>query len=479
MTGGRSAALLLLLAASAAACSGGNAESKQPPKRPPVPVAVAAVERKSIPLQIQAIGTVEAYQVVSVRGQVGGELMRVHIKEGQDVHKGDLLFTIDPRTYEAALAQAQATLAKDQGQVQQARAALQRDIARVSQSRAALVRDQAQAKNAEVQERRYRDLLKRELIAQEQYDQIKTTYESLAATVRADEADVASAEETVRADEANVRSAEQIVKADEALVDNARVQLGYTTIRSPIDGRTGSLQLNLGNVVRSGGTSDSTLLVINQVQPVYVSFTVPQQQLPQIKRYMAGGTLAVEAVASGESRSERGTVTFIDNAVDQNTGTIRLKATFANAERRLWPGQFVNVALTLAVEPDAIVVPAQALQTGQQGAFVFVVKPDSTVEARRVVVARTQGSESVIASGLAPGESVVTDGQPRLVQGAKVEVRSPTGRQAGGERGVGPRGGGAGAGGTTGAASPPSTPGGPGPGGPASVAPKGAAPPSR
>ena len=451
MTGGRSAALLLLLAASAAACSGGNAESKQPPKRPPVPVAVAAVERKSIPLQIQAIGTVEAYQVVSVRGQVGGELMRVHIKEGQDVHKGDLLFTIDPRTYEAALAQAQATLAKDHGQVQQARAALQRDIARVSQSRAALVRDQAQAKNAEVQERRYRDLLKRELIAQEQYDQIKTTYESLAATVR----------------------------ADEALVDNARVQLGYTTIRSPIDGRTGSLQLNLGNVVRSGGTSDSTLLVINQVQPVYVSFTVPQQQLPQIKRYMAGGTLAVEAVASGESRSERGTVTFIDNAVDQNTGTIRLKATFANAERRLWPGQFVNVALTLAVEPDAIVVPAQALQTGQQGAFVFVVKPDSTVEARRVVVARTQGSESVIASGLAPGESVVTDGQPRLVQGAKVEVRSPTGRQAGGERGVGPRGGGAGAGGTTGAASPPSTPGGPGPGGPASVAPKGAAPPSR
>ena len=430
-----------------------------------MPVAVAAVERKSIPLQIQAIGTVEAYQVVSVRAQVGGELMRVHIKEGQDVHKGDLLFTIDPRTSEAALAQAQATLAKDHGQVQQARAALQRDLSRVTQSRAALLRDQAQAKNAEVQERRYSDLLKRELIAQEQYDQIKTTYESLAATVRADEADVASAEETVR--------------ADEALVDNARVQLGYTTIRSPIDGRTGSLQLNLGNVVRSGGTSDSTLLVINQVQPVYVSFTVPQQQLPQIKRYMADGTLGVEALASGEPRSERGSVTFIDNAVDQNTGTIRLKATFANAERRLWPGQFVNVALTLAVEPDAIVVPAQALQTGQQGAFVFVVKSDSTVEARRVVVARTQGSESVIASGLAPGESVVTDGQPRLVQGAKVEVRSPTGRQAGGERGPGPRGSGVGAGGASGAASPPSTSGGVAPGGPGPVAPKGAAPPSR
>ncbi|HET7343701.1 MAG TPA: efflux RND transporter periplasmic adaptor subunit, partial [Methylomirabilota bacterium] len=383
-----------------AACSGGNAESKQPPRRPPVPVAVAPVEKKPMPLQIQAIGTVEAYAVVSVRAQVGGELMRVHIKEGQDVRKGDLLFTIDPRSLEAALAQAEATLAKDRGQVQQARAALQRDTARVSQSRAALLRDQAQAKNAEVQERRYGDLLKRELIAQEQYDQIRTTNESLQATVRADEADVASAGETVKADEAAVHSAEQAVKADEAVVASARVQLGYATIRSPIDGRAGSLQLNQGNVVRSGGTSDSTLLVINQVQPVYVSFTVPQQQLPQVKRYMAEGTLTVDAVPAGESKPERGTVTFIDNAVDQTTGTIRLKATFANAERRLWPGQFANVALTLVVEPDALVIPAQAVQTGQQGAYVFVVKPDSTVETRRIVVTRTQGADSVVTSGL-------------------------------------------------------------------------------
>jgi membrane fusion protein, multidrug efflux system len=417
----------LALAFATTACSGGNAEPRQPPRRPPVPVAVAPVEKKAMPLLIQAIGTVEAYAVVSVRAQVGGELTRVHIKEGQDVRKGDLLFTIDPRSIEAALAQAEATQAKDQGQVQQARAALQRDTARVNQSRAALLRDQAQARNAEVQERRYRDLLKRELIAQEQYDQIRTTYESLTATLRADEADVASAEETVKADEAAVRSAEQTVKADEAVVTNARVQLGYTTIRSPIDGRAGSLQLNQGNVVRSGGTSDSTLLVINQIQPVYVSFTVPQQQLPQIKRYMAAGTLSVEALPSGESKPERGAVTFIDNAVDQTTGTIRLKATFANADKRLWPGQFTNVALTLAIEPAALVVPAQALQTGQQGAYVFVVKPDSTVEARRVVVARTQGGESVVASGLTAGESVVTDGQPRLVQGAKVEVRGAPG----------------------------------------------------
>jgi membrane fusion protein, multidrug efflux system len=423
--------VLLLLAFALGACSGGNAESKQPPRRPPVPVAVAPVERKTVALLVQAIGTVEAYQVVQVRAQVGGELMRVHIKEGQDVKQGDLLFTIDPRTYEATLAQTRATLAKDQGQVAQARAVLQRDMARVSQTRATLARDQAQARNAEVSEKRYADLLKRELISQEQYDQVRTTADALAATVRSDEADIASAEETVRADEANVRSAEEIVKADAALVENARLQLGYTTIRSPIDGRAGSLQLNQGNVVRSGGTSDSTLLTINQILPVYVSFTVPQQQLPQIKRYMAAGPLSVDAVASGEVKPERGIVTFIDNAVDQTTGTIRLKATFSNTDKRLWPGQFVNVAMTLAVENDALVIPAAALQTGSQGPFVFVVKPDQTVDTRRVAVNRTQGSETILNSGVEAGESVVTDGQPRLVQGAKVEIRTVTGRPAG------------------------------------------------
>jgi multidrug efflux system membrane fusion protein len=417
--------LMIVLAAALAACSGGNAEPKPTaaPRRPAVPVAVAIVEKKPMPLQIQAIGTVEAYSVVSVKAQVGGELMRVHFKEGQDVRRGDLLFTIDPRTYEAALAQAQANLARDQVQVQQARAVLQRDTAKIAQARANLLRDQAQAANAQVQERRYADLVKKELIAQEQYDQFKTTAQALAAGVRADEADVRSAEETVRADEAAIRSAEQTVRADEAAADNARVQLGYTTIRSPIDGRTGSLMLHEGNVVRASGTNDSTLLVINQVQPIYVSFTVPQQQLPQIKRYMAEATLAVDAFPTGEPKPVRGAVTFTDNAVDPTTGTIRLKATFGNQERRLWPGQFVNVSMTLAVEPDAIVVPSQALQTGQQGAYVFVVKPDSTVETRRVVAARTQGSDTIIASGLQAGEKVVTDGQPRLVTGATVEVK--------------------------------------------------------
>jgi multidrug efflux system membrane fusion protein len=389
------------------------------------------VEQKTMPVEIAAIGTVEAYAVVSVRAQIGGELQRVHIKEGQDVRKDDLLFTIDPRPLQATLAQAEAVRANHQSAVQQARAAIERDSAKVVQARAALARDQAQAKNAQVQEARYADLVKKELVAKEQYDQYRTNVETLLATVRADQADVASAEETVKADEAAVRSAEQTVKADEAAIENARLQLAYTTIRAPIDGRVGSLQLNEGNVVRATGTNDSTLIVINQVQPIYVSFTVPQQQLPAVKRYMAAGALSVRALPQGEREPFSGTVTFIDNAVDQTTGTIRLKATFPNADRRLWPGQFVNVQLTLTIEPDAIVVPSQALQTGQQGAqFVFVVKGDSTVENRPVVVTRTVGSETVVSKGLSAGEKIVIDGQPRLVNGSKVEVRAP--RAAGG-----------------------------------------------
>src|SRR5262249_12211920 len=200
----------------------------------------------------------------------------------------------------------------------------------------------------------------------------------------------------------------------------------YASISSPIDGRTGSLMLHEGNVVRASGTNDSTLVVINQIQPIYVSFTVPQQQLPTIKRYMADGRLEVRGLPAGQTQPLKGIVTFVDNAVDQTPGTIRLKATFGNEERRLWPGQFVNVDLTLTVDPDAIVVPSAAVQTGQQQSqYVFVVKDDSTVDMRRVTVKRTQGSETVIADGLKAGESVVVDGQPRLVAGAKVEVRRP------------------------------------------------------
>lgn len=399
-------ALLLLWALAQAGCSGDTAESKQPPRRPAVPVAVAKVEQKTMPLQIQAIGTVESYAVVAVRAQVGGELFRAHVKEGQDVKKGELLFNIDPRPFEAVLAQAQATLSNHQVAVQQARA---------NQAR-----DEAQWKNADVQAKRYADLFKRELVAQADYDQFRTNAEALAATVRADEA--------------AVRSAEELVRADQASVDTAKLQLAYTTIRSPIDGRAGSLQLNQGNIVRATGTNDSTLITLNQIRPIYVTFTVPQQQLPSIKRYMAAEKLAVKAVPAGDPKPATGVVTFVDNTVDITTGTIRLKASFTNEDGRLWPGQFANVTLILATEADAIVVPSQAVQSGQQGSsYVFVVKPDSTVDLRPVVLARTQGSETVIAKGLEKDEMVVIDGQPRLTAGVKVEIRGGE-RQGGGQR---------------------------------------------
>ncbi len=401
--------LLLATVLTAGACSK-KAESKGEPKsgqRPqaPVPVAVANVEQKAMPLQIQAIGSVEAFSAVSIKAQVGGELMRVHFKEGQDVKKGDMLFTIDRRPFQAALGQAQATMSQHQAQVRQAEANL--------------ARDEAMLENARVEEERYKKLVVGGFVAREQYDQFMTAFKTAQATIEADHAAVA----TARA----------LVRADEQLVETARLNLAYTEIKSPLDGRTGSLMLHEGNVVRSGGTSDSTLLVINQIQPIYVSFTVPQQQLGEIKKYMQAGSLSAEALPSGEKRAERGVVTFVDNAIDPTTGTVRLKASFPNSERRLWPGQFANVTLTLAVDPGALVVPSQAVQTGAQGAYVFVVKPDSTVENRRVVVARTQGSDTVIASGLQAGEQVVTDGQPRLSPGVKVEIRG-----GGGTKGSGP-----------------------------------------
>lgn len=333
--------------------------------RSAVPVVVAQVGRKTMPVQARAIGNVEAYSTVSVRAQVTGAVMQVHFKEGQDVKKGDLLFTIDPRPLEAALKQAKANLA----------------------------RDTAQLENAREQVRRYGELVKKQYISREQYDQVRT----------------------------NAGALEAVVQADKAVVENAKVQLGYCYIYSPVTGRTGSLLVNEGNLVR---VNDATpLLVINQVSPIYVNFTLPEQNLPEIKRRMAGGKLQVEALPQNEDFDEEGVLSFIDNAVDRTTGTIRLKATFANNSRRLWPGQFVNVLVTFTTQPDAIVVPSQAVQTGQEGQHVFVVKPDLTVELRKVVVSRTVNSEAVIEKGLRPGETVVTDGQFLLGPGSKVQLK--------------------------------------------------------
>jgi multidrug efflux system membrane fusion protein len=340
---------------------------KEPPKAlPSVPVTVATSVRKNMPLQVRAIGNVEPINSVTIKAQVNGQLSRVHFREGQDVRKGDLLFTIDPRPFEAALRLSEAALAKDRAQ-------------------AAFSREQV---------RRYGSLLKDGIVTQDQYDQLR----------------------------ANADSFDAATAADRAAVDNARLQLAYCFIRSPIDGRTGNLLVQPGNLVKANDVP--VLVTINQLSPIFVTFTVPEKEMQEIRSYLSGGTLKVEAVIPNDPKGpETGAISFLDNTVDTATGTIKLKGTFANKTRRLWPGQFVNVTLTLTTRTDAVVVPTQAVQTGQQGQFVFVVKPDLTVESRPVAVGLALGDESVIEKGLNAGEKVVTDGQLRLIPGAKVEVR--------------------------------------------------------
>jgi multidrug efflux system membrane fusion protein len=354
----------LLLAVALSGCS----QQQAAPAPPAAPVAVAKVEQKAVPVELRAIGTVEAFSTVDVKAQVDGELTKVHFTEGQDVRKGQLLFTIDRQPFEAELKRAEASLA----------------------------RNQAQAQNAQVQAARYTRLVGEGVVAKEQYEDVVT----------------------------NAAALEAAVRADKAAVENAKVRLAYTTIYSPIDGRTGSLIVHRGNIVKANDEK-STLVVINQLTPIYSSFALPEQDLSEVRRYMAAGKLKVEATIPQDAGAPiGGVVSFVDNAVDRTTGTIRLKATFSNADRRLWPGQFVNVVLTLAEQKDALVVPSVAVQTGQQGLFVFVVKPDLTVESRQVTVARARGNETVIAQGVAAGETVVTDGHLRLVPGGRVQIKN-------------------------------------------------------
>jgi multidrug efflux system membrane fusion protein len=380
-----------------AACSGEKANGKTGPP-PGVPVTAATVEQRAVPVQVQAIGNVQAVASVTILSQVDGQVFRVHFAEGQDVKKGDLLFTLDQRPFEASLQQAEATLA--------------RDVAQLKQAEANLAKDQAQLATAKVQTRRYKELIDDGAVSSEQYDAVRTTAETF--------------EAAVQADGAAVENAKAVIKADQAVVENARIQLGYTAIRAPMEGRTGNLLVHEGNAVKARDQAGA-MVVINQIHPIYVGFAVPEQYLPDITKYRAAGTLKVEAVPPGQEQGPaRGELTFINNTVDPSTGTIQIKATFANADNRLWPGQFLNVVLTLTTEPNAVVVPSQAIQTGQQGSYVFVIKPDLTVETRPVVPGLPVGNETVVQKGLAPGERVVTEGQIRLVPGVKVDVKPPT-----------------------------------------------------
>ena len=422
-----SGAALLLIIALLGACSNGaseKAQAKTPAAREGVPVTIDTAVSKAVPVQIRGVGTVQAYARVTLKSQVDGEVARVHIVEGQEVKKGDLLFTLDRRPLEAALHQAEANLGRDTAQLQQSEAAVAQAMAAEAQAEANLARDTAQLENAMTQLRRYKGLIDDGAVSKELYDQVRTNATALEATIRADEAAVTNVRASIRAAQATAENIKAVIKADQAMVENAQVQLGYTTIRAPMDGRTGNLLVRVGSAVKARDDS-AQMLVLNQLHPIYVSFSIPEQYLPDVKKFLAAGTIRVQAIPRGQDDSPAtGELTFVNNTVDSTTGTIQLKATFANQQGVLWPGQFVTVILTLTVQSDVVVIPSQAVQTGQQGQYVFVMRSDQTVESRPISVGMTLGAETVVAKGIASGEKVVTDGQLQLVPGARVQVKN-------------------------------------------------------
>jgi multidrug efflux system membrane fusion protein len=338
-----------------------------------VPVTTALVTEASMPVYVQGVGNVEAFTTVEIRSQVTGPLLEVNFSEGQDVEKDQLLFTIDPRPFELAVNQAEAQLAKDSGQ----------------------------SKTAETQRTRYTSLLKSGLVAQSDFDTVAAQANSLQSTL----------------------------SLDQVAIENAKLQLQYTKITAPIAGRTGALQVHVGSQVRTADVSP--MVIINQITPVLVTFSLPAVNLPDVRAGQARGPLTVEVVASGDSGESvsRGSLTFIDNAVDPTTAAIKLKATLPNKNRTLWPGEFVQVRLRVSEDPHAIVVPTSAVQNGPQGPYAYVIGPNRAATLRPVKVARSEGSVVVMTSGLKPGEEVVTDGQLRLTPGVRVSVKQPVGGQ--------------------------------------------------
>jgi multidrug efflux system membrane fusion protein len=346
-----------------------RANERKTPKGPAsVPVTIAPVEQLVVPFRLPAIGNVEAYATVSVKARVDGQIVTVNFREGQPVRKGDVLFRIDPRPYEAALRQAEANALRD-----------------------AAARDQARS-----QATRYQELLEKNFVSKEAYAQIRT----------------------------NAETAEATVKASQAALENGRLNLDYCTIISPLDGYVGKVLLQAGNLARANDVN--ALVVINQVKPIYVNFAIPEQNLPEVRKYMAGASLTVDVIQPDPSAPRiPGRLVFVDNAVDPSTGTIRLRARFDNGDAALWPGQFVNVSLRLFEQADAIVIPSQAVQTGPSGQYVYVVGKDMVADVRKIKVQRSDGEHAIVASGLAQGEQVVTRGQLRLGPGTRVQIGRP------------------------------------------------------
>jgi len=357
-----------------------------------MPVTVAKATKESVPTELRVVGTVQASAVVQVKSQIAGPLLKVSFTEGQNVQKGELLFQIDPRPYEEALRQAEA--------------AVQRDAAQVTQAEATLARDAAQVKFAETDAARQEQLNQEGLASKMTGDQARTTLDMNRAAARADEAAVNTARATLR--------------ADQAAVDKARLDLSYCEIHAPISGRTGNLLVQAGNLVKE---NDVPLVVIHQVEPIFVNFGVPEDNLGAIRRLNAAHKLTVRAtLQDGSNRGAMGELAVIDNTVDSTTGTIHLKAVFPNHDAVLWPGQFVDVAMTLDTVRDATVVPSEAVQMGQRGQIVFVVKPDTSVDIRPVVTGVAVGGKMVIEKGVSAGETVVTDGQMMLFPGVHVHA---------------------------------------------------------
>ncbi|HEU0184321.1 MAG TPA: efflux RND transporter periplasmic adaptor subunit [Blastocatellia bacterium] len=364
--------------------------------RPPAPVTVAAAAQRDVPVYLDEIGKCAAREVVEIRPQVSGRITNIHFADGADLKKGAMLFTIDPRPFEASLQQAEANLA--------------RDIALKKQAEAALARDKAQAKLGEAQARRYSQLNRQGVVSNEQYDQTQTSAEALNATVAADEA--------------TVRNVEEAIKADQAAIENAKLQLSYCFIRSPIDGRAGQRLADVGNLAALG--AGTPLLVIQRLDPIYADFTISQNDLSAVQRNMSQGTLKAEVRLPDEANKPVvGNLTFVDNEVKGATGTVNLRATIANGDRRFWPGRFVNVRLVLNVLHGAILIPATAPQMSARGQFVYVIKGDSTAEMRPVTVGQRQGDMVVIQKGISSGEKVVVNGHMGVTPGGKVLVEPP------------------------------------------------------
>lgn len=363
-----------------------------------VPVTVAKASLKTVPVEEQVIGNVEAYSTISVKAQVAGQITETHFKEGDFVKKGELLFVIDPRPYQAALDGAVATVAKDE--------------AILAQSKAALARDEANLRYQKATAQRYSALFDGGIISKDQTEQLNAT--------------AAATSEGVAADKAAIDSAAADLAAARAAVDSARVNLGYTKIPAAIDGRTGNVSVKAGNVIAANNVE---LMTITQIEPIYVTFSVPEALLSDIRRYMEQRPLTVRAQIQDEANTEEsGVLTFIDNSVDTTTGTIKLKGTFENTNHKLWPGQFVRVTLRLSERPNAIVVPNEAIQTGQNGTFVYVVKPNRSVEVRPVTTSLRVNQDMVVDKGLEADEIVVTEGQLRLAPDSHVAIRNGGGR---------------------------------------------------